>query len=84
MFIKHGATGGLTAPIAYVDGILITGSDVDERHLLSTALALQFEMKALGTPKYVLGIEVAILMLVFLSANIFLVFSRRLACLAAC
>ena len=42
-----------------MDDILIIGSDVEEIHSLSMALAQQFEMKALGTHKYFLGIEVA-------------------------
>ena len=42
-----------------MDDILIIGSEVEEMHLLSMALAQQFEMKALGTLKYFLGIEVA-------------------------
>ena len=85
LFIKHSANRGLTALIVHVDDILITDSAVEEIHLLSMALAQQFEMKALGTLKYFLGIEVAYSNAGILSANtnIFLIFFKRLACWAA-
>ena len=59
LFIKHTAKGGMTVLIVYVDDILITGNDEEEIKDISEGLARQFDIKALGTLKYFLGIEVA-------------------------
>lgn len=42
----------------YVDDIIVSGNDDQERQLLSQCLAKEFEIRALGRPKYFLGIEV--------------------------
>jgi hypothetical protein len=45
--------------IVYVDDIILTGNDVEEKMNLKTYLAKEFEIKDLGELKYFLGIEVA-------------------------
>ena len=44
--------------IIYVDDMIVTGDDADERQALQTYLSREFEMKNLGPLKYFLGIEV--------------------------
>ena len=44
--------------IIYVDDMIMTGNDVDERAALQTDLSREFKMKDLGSLKYFLGIEV--------------------------
>lgn len=57
LFIKklHGKT---TALIIYVDDMIVTGDDPEERKALQIYLSKEFEMKDLGDLKYFLGIEV--------------------------
>ena len=43
----------------YVDNIIITGSDMEERIRLEQTLMNEFAIKNLGRMKYFLGIEVA-------------------------
>ncbi|RVW53023.1 Retrovirus-related Pol polyprotein from transposon RE1 [Vitis vinifera] len=59
LFIKHSATGGVTALLLYVDDIIVTGNDEREKHEVKQRLATEFEIKELGKLKYFLGIEVA-------------------------
>ena len=59
LFIKHSATGGVTALLVYVDDIIVTGNDEREKHEVKQRLATEFEIKELGKLKYFLGIEVA-------------------------
>ncbi|CAL2245805.1 unnamed protein product [Prunus armeniaca] len=49
----------ITALIVYVDDMIVTGDDPDERKALQEYLSKEFEMKDLGTLKYFLGIEVS-------------------------
>ena len=43
----------------YVDDMVVTGNDPDERKTLQSYLSSEFEMKDLGHLKYFLGIEVS-------------------------
>ncbi|KAK2981315.1 hypothetical protein RJ640_007016 [Escallonia rubra] len=56
---EHSASGGVTVLIVYVDDIIVTGNDSDEKEALRKYLANEFEIKDLGKLKYFLGIEVA-------------------------
>uniref|UniRef100_A0A6N2KJR5 Reverse transcriptase Ty1/copia-type domain-containing protein n=1 Tax=Salix viminalis TaxID=40686 RepID=A0A6N2KJR5_SALVM len=58
LFIKH-REGKTTALIVYVDDMVLTGDDIEEREALQRFLASKFEMKDLGQLKYFLGIEVS-------------------------
>ncbi|KAK3009342.1 hypothetical protein RJ639_013424 [Escallonia herrerae] len=51
--------GGVMALIVYVDDIIVTRSDSDEKEALRKYLVKEFEIKDLGKLKYFLGIEVA-------------------------
>ncbi|KAK3020642.1 hypothetical protein RJ639_046426 [Escallonia herrerae] len=56
---EHSASGGVTASIVYVNDIIVTGNDSDEKEALRNYLAKEFEIKDLEKLKYFLGIEVA-------------------------
>ncbi|OMO77059.1 Reverse transcriptase, RNA-dependent DNA polymerase [Corchorus capsularis] len=58
LFIKKGQ-GKITALIVYVDDMVVTGNDPDERKALQEYFSREFEMKDLGCLKYFLGIEVS-------------------------
>ncbi|CAN6719358.1 unnamed protein product [Malus baccata var. baccata] len=58
LFLKH-KKGKITALIVYVDDMVVTGNDPEEKAALQKYLASEFEMKDLGALKYFLGIEVA-------------------------
>ncbi|KAH9689179.1 retrovirus-related pol polyprotein from transposon RE1 [Citrus sinensis] len=58
LFIKK-RQGKITALIVYVDNIVITGNDEEEREALQKYLSREFEMKDLGALKYFLEIEVS-------------------------
>jgi hypothetical protein len=45
--------------IVYVDAIILTGDNVTEMDRLKKSLALEFEIKDLGSLRYFLGKEVA-------------------------
>ena len=51
--------GKITALIVYVDDMVVTGNDLDERKALQSYLSSEFEMKDLGHLKYFLGIELS-------------------------
>ena len=51
--------GKITALIVYVDDMVVTGNDPEERKALQTHLSREFEMKDLSPLKYFLGIEVS-------------------------
>ncbi|RVX03816.1 Retrovirus-related Pol polyprotein from transposon RE1 [Vitis vinifera] len=51
--------GKITALIVYVDDMVDTGNDPEERKALQNYLSREFEMKDLGHLKYFLGIEVS-------------------------
>jgi hypothetical protein len=58
LFIKH-REWKTTTLIMYVDDMVLTGDDLEERKSLQRFLASKFEMKDLGQLKYFLGIEVS-------------------------
>ncbi|KAH9754441.1 hypothetical protein KPL71_015444 [Citrus sinensis] len=58
LFIKK-RQGKITALIVYVDDMVVTGNDEEERKALQKYLSRDFEMKDLGALKYFLGIEVS-------------------------
>ena len=49
----------ITALIVYVDDIVVTGNDLNERKALKSYLSSEFEMKDLDHLKYFFGIEVS-------------------------
>ncbi|RVX20052.1 Retrovirus-related Pol polyprotein from transposon RE2 [Vitis vinifera] len=58
LFLKK-QHGKITALIVYVDDMVVTGNDHEERKALQNYLFREFEMKDLGPLKYFLGIEVS-------------------------
>jgi len=58
LFLKK-QQGKITALIVYVDDMVVTGNDPEEREALQDYLSREFEMKDLGPLKYFLGIEVS-------------------------
>ncbi|KAM1346354.1 hypothetical protein ACFX13_036411 [Malus domestica] len=58
LFLKR-QNGKLTALIVYVDDMVVTGNDPEERAALQRYLSTEFEMNDLGSLKYFLGIEVS-------------------------
>ena len=58
LFLKK-QHGKITALIVYVDDMVVTGNDPDERKAQQSYLSSEFEMKDLGHLKYFLGIEVS-------------------------
>ena len=56
LFLKN-QHGKITALIVYVDDMVVTGNDPDEKKALQSYLSSEFEMKDLGHLKYFLGIE---------------------------
>ena len=51
--------GKITALIVFVDDMVVTGNDPDERKALQSYISIEFEMKDLGHLKYFLRIEVS-------------------------
>ena len=49
----------ITTLIVYVDDMIVTGNDPEERKTLQDYLSREFEMKDLGPLKFFLGIEVS-------------------------
>jgi len=49
----------ITALIVYIDDIIVTGNNLEEKKALQNHLAQEFEMKSLSHLKYFLGIEVS-------------------------
>ena len=49
----------VTIPIVYVDDIILTRDDRYEMEGIKKKLAVEFEMKDLGTLRYFVGVEVA-------------------------
>ena len=58
LFLKH-RNGNLTTLIVFVDDMVVTGNDLDERAALQKYLSTKFEMKNLGPLEYFFGIEVS-------------------------
>ncbi|RVW66052.1 Retrovirus-related Pol polyprotein from transposon RE1 [Vitis vinifera] len=58
LFLKK-QHGKITALIVYVDDMVVTRNDPEERKALQNYLSREFEMKDLGPLKYFLGIEVS-------------------------
>ena len=58
LFLKK-QHGKITTLIVYVDDMVVTGNDHDERKALQSYLSSEFEMKDLGHLKYFLGIKVS-------------------------
>ncbi|WJZ83766.1 hypothetical protein VitviT2T_003421 [Vitis vinifera] len=58
LFLKK-QHGKITTLIVYVDDMVVTGNDPEERKTLQNYLSREFEMKYLGPLKYFLGIEVS-------------------------
>ncbi|RVW22282.1 Retrovirus-related Pol polyprotein from transposon RE1 [Vitis vinifera] len=58
LFLKK-QHGKITALIVYVDDMVVTGNNPEERKALQNDLFREFEMKDLGPLKYFLGIEVS-------------------------
>ncbi|RVW42232.1 Retrovirus-related Pol polyprotein from transposon RE1 [Vitis vinifera] len=58
LFLKK-QHGKITALIVYVDDMVVTGNDPEERKALQNYLSREFKMKDLGYLKYFLGIEVS-------------------------
>jgi hypothetical protein len=50
LFLKH-KKGKVTALIVYVDDMVVTGNDLEEKAALQRHLASEFEMKDLGALK---------------------------------
>ena len=51
--------GKITTLILYVDDMVVTRNDLEERKALQNYLSKEFEMKDLGCLKYFLGIKVS-------------------------
>ena len=58
LFLKHNGER-ITTLIVYIDDMIVTGDDPEEKKALHEQLAREFEMKDLGELKYFLGIEVS-------------------------
>ncbi|RVW51857.1 Retrovirus-related Pol polyprotein from transposon TNT 1-94 [Vitis vinifera] len=58
LFLKK-QHGKITTLIVYVDDMVVTGNDPEERKVLQNYLSREFEMKDLGSLKYFLGFEVS-------------------------
>ena len=58
LFLKK-QYGKIMTLIVYVDDMVVTGKDPEERKALQNYLSREFEIKDLGHLKYFLGIEVS-------------------------
>ncbi|KAK2450461.1 putative mitochondrial protein [Trifolium repens] len=59
LFTKFSPHGKIAILIVYVDDIVLTGDDIVEMAKVKEKLAVDFEIKDLGSMRYFLGIEVA-------------------------
>ncbi|CAJ2653166.1 unnamed protein product [Trifolium pratense] len=59
LFTKFSQDGKIVVLIVYVDDIVLTGDDIVEMARVKEKLALDFEIKDLGSMRYFLGMEVA-------------------------
>ena len=69
LFTKHSALRGVIALLVYVDDIIMTRDNLEEREVLKQCLAKMFEIKELGRRKYFLGIKVVHSKMELLSPN---------------
>ena len=58
LFLKK-QHGKITTLVVYVDDMVVTGNDPEERKALQNDLSREFKMKDLGLLKYFLGVEVS-------------------------
>ena len=58
LFVKHSNLGGVTTLLVYVDNIIMTRNDGNERQTLRQCLTKEFVIKELRMLKYFLGIEI--------------------------
>ena len=49
LFVKHSSNKRVTVPIVYVDDIILTGDDFNEMEEIKRLMAMDFEIKDLGT-----------------------------------
>ena len=59
LFFKHSTTSRIAILIVYVDDIILTRDDNEEREELKKTLENEFEIKDLGQLRYFLGMEIA-------------------------
>ena len=59
LFVKHSSDGKITPLIVYIDGIILTRGNFKEMEEIKRLMAMEFEVKDLGTLKSFLGMEVA-------------------------
>jgi hypothetical protein len=59
LFTKFSPHGKIAILIVYVDDIVLTGDDIVEMAKVKEKLAVDFEIKDLGSMRYFLGMEVA-------------------------
>ena len=58
IFYQHSESGRVTTLVVYVDNIIFTGSDLEERAVLEKQLICKSDMKNPGQMKLFLGIQV--------------------------
>ena len=51
LFVRHSKSGGVTALLVYVDGIIVTSNDTEEMNNFRRHLLKEFDIKELGRLK---------------------------------
>ena len=59
LFYKHSNDAKVTILIIYINDIIITGNDIEERIKVEQGLIKELAVKNLGRMKYFLGIEIS-------------------------